>query len=73
MTAMPNDNSSLSAKLRIRSRILVGAVIIAGLLMVIAANVHLAYVAMTSQPDCVEHIRAAGDAPGTFRAARPSC
>ncbi|MGE0652495.1 MAG: hypothetical protein AB7P12_12200 [Alphaproteobacteria bacterium] len=73
MTAIPNDNPRLSEKRRIRSRILVGAGIIAGLLMVIAANVHLVYVAMSSQPDCVEHIRAAGDAPGTFRAARPSC
>jgi hypothetical protein len=73
MTAIPNDNPRLSAKRRIRSRILVGAAIVAGLLMVIAANVHLAYVAMTSEPDCVEHIRVAGDSPGTFRAARPSC
>ena len=28
-----------------------------GLLVLFAANGHLVYVAMTSQPDCVDHIR----------------
>lgn len=29
----------------------------AGILLLIAANVHLVYIAMTSQPDCVTHAR----------------
>jgi hypothetical protein len=43
---------------------------VAGLL---AANAHLVYVAFTSQPACVSHLREAGDTPGQFRAARSSC
>ena len=37
----------------------------AGLALVIGANWHLVYVAVTSQPDCVAHVR-----PGTGEAAR---
>ena len=38
----------------------------------ILANAHLVYVAIGSQPDCVPHVKSAGEAGG-FRAARPSC
>jgi hypothetical protein len=44
----------------------------AGLAALIAANVHLVYVAVQSQPDCVPHTKSAGE-PGTFRAARSAC
>jgi hypothetical protein len=49
--------------------------VIAGLLLVAGANWHLVYVAVTSQPDCVAHVRAgAGDAArGSFGAAQSSC
>jgi hypothetical protein len=46
-----------------------------GLLVLFAANGHLVYVAMTSQPDCVDHIRR-GEAHGKqsrFSAARSAC
>ena len=45
-----------------------------GLLVLFAANGHLVYVAMTSQPDCVDHVRQ-GDAHGQsrFSAARSAC
>jgi hypothetical protein len=45
------------------------------LLLLVAANGHLFYVAMTSQPDCVAHVRQ-GEGSGTherFSAARSSC
>ena len=47
---------------------------LAGLLAggLVIANVHLVYVALGSQPDCVPHAKSAGEAGG-FRAARPSC
>lgn len=48
---------------------LVGVVIVGVLL---AANAHLVYAAFSSQPDCVSHLKAAGE-PGTFRAAKSSC
>jgi predicted dinucleotide-binding enzyme len=47
----------------------------AGLALLFAANAHLVYVAMTSQPDCVAHLRS-GDNPNAaaqFRAAKSSC
>lgn len=45
----------------------------AALLLIVAANAHLVYVAVTSQPDCVAHLKEPGTAPGEYRAARPSC
>jgi hypothetical protein len=45
------------------------------LLLLVVANGHLVYVAMTSQPDCVAHIRH-GEGNGAherFSAARSSC
>lgn len=46
----------------------------AGLALVIGANWHLVYVAVTSQPDCVAHVRTgANGAAGSFSAATSSC
>ena len=44
----------------------------AGLLLVAAANFHLVYVAVSSQPDCVPHLKDAGEG-GSYRAARSAC
>ncbi|NGN42703.1 hypothetical protein G6N74_16660 [Mesorhizobium sp. CGMCC 1.15528] len=44
----------------------------AGLLLVAAANAHLVYVAVTSQPDCVPHLKEAGT-DGSYRAAKSAC
>jgi hypothetical protein len=58
-----------------KSRTLLWLSIGAGIALLLAANAHLVYVAMTSQPDCVAHLRA-GDNPnagGQFRAAKSSC
>lgn len=45
-----------------------GAVVV----VIIAANAHLVWVSLESQPDCVAHTRAAGEG-GDFRAARSAC
>lgn len=60
---------------RTRIRLIVGACIAAGLAVFVAANVHLVYVSVTSQPDCVAHAKETGSSPaGTvYRAARSSC
>jgi hypothetical protein len=50
--------------------LLVAAVVIIGVLL--AANAHLVYVAFSSQPDCVIHLKGEGE-PGTFRAAKSAC
>lgn len=44
----------------------------AGAALLIAANAHLVYVALVSQPECVSHVKSAGE-NGTFRAARSAC
>lgn len=46
-----------------------------GCLLLVAANAHLVYIAVTSQPECVAHIRhGEGDAMhDRFSAARSSC
>jgi hypothetical protein len=47
----------------------------AGLLLVIGANAHLIAVAVTSQPECVAHVRPGEGAAqrGAFSAAQSSC
>lgn len=42
------------------------------LLLVAAANAHLVYVAVTTQPECVPHIKEAGTS-GSYRAAKSAC
>lgn len=44
----------------------------AALLLFVGANAHLVYVAFQSQPDCVKHLKAAGEGEG-YRAAKPAC
>ncbi|HTM76033.1 MAG TPA: hypothetical protein VL133_00170 [Devosia sp.] len=40
--------------------------------VLIAANAHLVFVAFTSQPDCVPHLKGPG-AAGGFQAAKSAC
>jgi hypothetical protein len=58
-----------------RTRAVLWAVIGAGLSLVLIANMHLVYVAVVSQPDCVAHVRTGEGAAdqGKFSAARSSC
>lgn len=50
-------------------------ILCAGLLIVVLANAHLVYVAVTSQPECVAHVRAdvAPATNGSFAAANSAC
>lgn len=45
----------------------------AGLALLAAANWHLVYVAIASQPDCVPHLRQSDGSADKFRAAVSSC
>jgi len=60
-----------------KARALISLSVLAALLLA-GANAHLVYVAVTSQPDCVDHVRL-GDADrrdaekAPFRAAKSSC
>jgi|EndMetStandDraft_8_1072994.scaffolds.fasta_scaffold714603_2 hypothetical protein len=50
------------------------AVVAAGLLLLAGANAHLLYVAISSQPDCVDHVKPGETSRGgTFSAAKSSC
>jgi hypothetical protein len=50
--------------------LILAAFVIVGVLL--AANTHLVYVAFSSQPDCVAHLKGGGE-PGAFRAAKSAC
>ncbi|MCP8937435.1 hypothetical protein NK718_02815 [Alsobacter sp. SYSU M60028] len=57
-----------------RPRRLVALAVTAGVLIVLAANAHLVYVAVTSQPDCVAHtIDMAAPGSPALRAAESGC
>lgn len=58
---------------RSKVRWMVAFVVAAGALLFAGANAHLVYVAIASQPDCVTHLKDAGNAPGQFRAAKSAC
>jgi len=56
-----------------RRTILLGAAAVA-LAIVVLANVHLVYVAIQSQPDCIAHLKpGVGGENGAYSAARSSC
>ena len=60
---------------QVRAKAVLWLALGAGLLLLLIANSHLVYVAVTSQPDCVAHVRQ-GEGPakdGKFSAARSSC
>lgn len=56
---------------RSRRRVL-WLLVLPGAVLLIAANTHLVHVALTSQPDCVAHLKTKGR-DGAYRAAQPSC
>ena len=66
---------ALSTRKRLTSRAAIG-LIVAGLVLLLgAANAHLVDMAVTSQPDCVAHLRQGdgGMQSGSFRAAKSAC
>lgn len=60
---------------RLKTKTLIWMAVAAGLLLVAVANAHFVYVAFSSQPDCIDHIKrgVAVAAPGKFSAASSSC
>ncbi len=63
----------MTATIRVRYRSwLAWLFVSAGLLLVVGANAHLLYVAVRSQPDCVEKWKASGEGQG-YRAAKSVC
>lgn len=54
-------------------RLALWGLIAAGVLLLVAANAHLVYVAVMSQPDCVPHAKEVGVDGAPLRAARSAC
>lgn len=62
------------AKVRSGLRPWVWLTIVVGALLLIAANAHLVYVAVTSQPDCIAHAKPGeANSAHAFGAAQSSC
>lgn len=63
------------AATRFSTKVLIWLSVAAGLLLLVVANAHLVYVAFSSQPDCIDHVKrgVAVAAPGQFSAASSSC
>ncbi len=58
---------------RIPRKATVLAFVALGLALLVGANVHLVYVAVTSQPGCVPHAKEVGVEGAPLRAARSAC
>ena len=66
-------SAGLASRSRTRTRLIVGLLVLAGLIVLGGANAHLLYVAVMSQPDCVDHVRPGEARNGTFGAAKSAC
>ena len=62
----------MTARPSVRKAWLVWILIPAGLLLVVAANAHLVYVAFQSHPGCVAHVKEPGQSGG-YLVAQSAC
>ena len=58
---------------RRNGRLLAAGIATALVALLVAANAHLVYVAVASQPDCVAHAKTPAKDGAGFRAARSAC
>lgn len=73
MTAPSTIEASPRTGRRLRPKLLISLAVALAFLGFGLANAHLVYVAITTQPECVDHIKERGDVDGLFRAAAPVC
>ena len=60
--------------INLSAKAVVGLVVAGLAALVLAANAHLVYVAGTTEPDCVAHLKRADvDHSGSYRAAKSAC
>jgi len=57
---------------RVKMQLMIGLVVLAALGIFAAANAHLIWTSVRSQPDCIPHLKVPGQ-DGQFRAAESSC
>ena len=71
---LQQDTRSMAPSVGSRHNVLRAGLIIAAIVvLLVVANAHLVYVAVSSQPECVPHQKSLDGEAGTFRAAKPSC
>lgn len=73
MTVSDRPLSMAQRALRKKTRLIIGLIVAAAVLLLVLANFHLFYVATMSQPECIAHLKTSGAASGSFRAAKPAC
>lgn len=56
-----------------RQRMIVLGLVGALIALFALANLHLVYVAVHSQPACVDHLKSKSETAGTYRAAKSAC
>lgn len=56
-----------------RQRVIVLGLVGAGIALFALANLHLVYVAVRSQPACIDHLKSKSERAGTYRAAKSAC
>ena len=56
-----------------RGRMTLAAIGVGIVAVFVAANAHLVYVSIASQPACVPHMKAPDESGATLRAAKSSC
>ena len=70
---MPDVEAAGSVRRPTRIRLLVLLTVAAAAAVFAAANAHLVYVAIASQPECVTHAKTGEAGPGAFSAAKSAC
>ena len=63
----------LSGRKRSRIPLAVWLLVPVAVLLFVGVNAHLLYVAFSSQPECVDHLKAPDSETGRFRAAKSDC
>lgn len=56
-----------------KDRFIWPVVTLMAVIIVLAANAHLAYLAVSTQPSCVPHAKGTGVGPGQYQAAKSDC
>lgn len=71
--AMATEDETAIGRRRVHRRWVALGLVSVGLLIFVLANIHLVYVSIDTQPDCVPHSISPGQTPDTYRAAKSSC
>ena len=67
------NTMKLSGRKGLRIPLVVWLLIPAAVLLFAGANAHLIYVAFSSQPECVDHLKTPEHGTSRFRAAKSDC